>query len=270
MGIRNYSECTVRCYVSMLSQMSSYLDKSPDQVSRDEFKSYAYHLINDRGFSASSINILISAWRILQVDVLCRDWEAIRIKRARVKRQLPEVLSQHEVRMLLDSLTNVKHRTILSLTYSTGMRRAEAVQLKLGDISSERMVVRIVRGKGGKTREVPLPASLLEGLRDYYRQYRPEKYLFEGRDPGTPYSVESFGKVVKRAARSAGLRQNVSPHILRHCFASHMLERGLPLKRLQYLLGHSSLSTTFTYIHLLNPADSPVPDLLSTSADDRE
>jgi len=261
--IRNYSERTVRSYLTSISQLSIYYKTSPDKITRDQVKGYAYHLIHSQDASGSRINQLISAWKIFQVDVLGNPWEEFRLKRPRREKRIPQVLSQKEALALIGVLRNKKHRMILTLAYVTGIRRAELLHLRLKDIDSSRGVIRIIRGKGNKSREVAVPKILICHLREYYKDYRPKTYLFEGRTPGKPYSAESFQKIVKDAANKAGIKKNVSPHILRHSFATHMLEKGINLKHLQIILGHSAMKTTSIYLHLANPNPKDLPDLLS-------
>lgn len=260
--IRNYSERTVGNYVSAISQLSRFYKILPDKISRDQVKSYAYHLIHLKQVSTSSINQLISAWKIFQVDVLGNQWEDFQLKRPRRKKTIPQVLSQEEALRLIDTPKNMKHRMLLTLAYATGLRRSELLYLPLNHIDSSRGVVR-VNGKGNKFREVPTSNTLIIKLRQYYKNYRPQTYLFEGAVPGKPYSAESFSKIVKNAARKAGIKKNISPHILRHSFATHMLERGINLKQLQIILGHSAMKTTSIYLHLANPNPKDLPDLLS-------
>jgi site-specific recombinase XerD len=152
---------------------------------------------------------------------------------------------------------------ILKLAYATGLRRAELLALKPEHIDSARGVLRVIKGKGNKSREVPSPKSLIEELRQYYKSFRPKEYLFEGYKPGIAYSAASIGKIVKNAAVRAGIKKDISPHILRHSFATHMLEKGVNLKRLQIILGHSAMKTTSIYLHLANISSADLPDLLS-------
>lgn len=263
MRVRNYSERTVSSYIAAISQLSKFYKISPDKISGEQLKSYAYHLINSKQVSTSTINQLISAWKILQIDILGNEWEEFRLKRPRREKNIPQVLSQEEAHRLIDAQKNLKHRMILSVAYATGMRRAELIGLALKHIDSSRSVVRVIKGKGNKSREVPASTNLIGQLRNYYKYYRPKTYLFEGSKPGTPYSASSIQKIVKSAAAKAGIKKEISPHVLRHSFATHMLERGVNLKRLQIILGHSSLKTTSIYLHLANPDSADLPDLLS-------
>jgi integrase len=176
-------------------------------------------LIHSEHASVSRINQLISAWKIFQVDVLGNQWEELRLKRPRREKKIPQVLSQEEALALIGTLSNMKHRMILTLAYVTGIRRAELLNLKLKDIDSSRGVIRIIQGKGNKSREVPVSKILIGHLREYYKYYRPKTYLFEGM-PGKPYSASSVENITKKAAKKAGIKKEVSPHILRHSFAT--------------------------------------------------
>jgi len=264
MRIRNYSERTIRSYISILAQFSTYYKRSPDQLSLNQLKDYARYLLEVKKIAHSTINQLISAWKILQVDILGHPWEPFRLKRPRLQKRLPEVLSQAETKRLVNAPRNLKHRTLLQLTYLCGLRRSEVLHLQPGDIDAGRKVVRVVHGKGNKSREIPISLSFIEQLRAYYRLYRPKTYLFEGYVAGQPYSETSFSHVIKKAAQLAGIQKKVFPHVLRHCFATHLLERGLNLKRVQLLLGHNAMKTTSVYLHLAAPAEGEMPDLLDT------
>jgi len=261
--IRNYSERTVTSYLAAITNLSKYYKMSPDKISRDQIKSYAYHLIHSKQASTSTINQLISAWKILQVDVLENQWENFRLKRPKKEKRIPVVLSHEEAIKLVDAPANLKHRMVLKVAYATGLRRAELLALKLTHIDSPRKVLKVINGKGKKSREVPAPPTLIEQLREYYKYYRPHTYLFEGIKPGVPYSATSFQKIVKNAAAKARIKKNISPHILRHSFATHMLEKGINLKRLQLILGHNAMKTTSVYLHLADPDSTDLPDLLS-------
>ena len=187
MSIRNYSERTVSSYITSISQLSQYYKVSPDKISMEQLKSYAYHLIHSKQVSISTINQLISAWKIFQVDVLENQWEDFRLKRPRREKKIPVVLSPQEALALIDAPRNMKHSAILALTYATGLRKTEVLNLKLRDIDSARMVIRVIQGKGNKSREVPVPEILITHLRKYYRKYHPKTYLFESTIPGNPY-----------------------------------------------------------------------------------
>jgi integrase/recombinase XerD len=263
MRIRNYSERTVSTYISAIAKLAKYHNRSPESITCEQVKSYAYYLIHTKQVSVSSINQLISAWKIFQVDILGKQWEAFKLKRPRREKTIPQILSREEALRLIDIPKNLKHRMILKLAYATGLRRAELLNLTLKHIDSARNVVRVIKGKGNKSREVPAPSTLIGQLRQYYKYYHPKTYLFEGNKPGIPYSATSIGNIVKNAAAKAGIKKDVSPHILRHSFATHMLEKGVNLKRLQIILGHSAMKTTSIYLHLANISSADLPDLLS-------
>ena len=261
MEIRNYSPRTIKTYVSMIAGLSRFYKTSPDNLSTQQLKDYLHYRIQQEHVSHSTINQCIGAWRLLQVDILKRDWEEFKIKRPKTEKKLPVVLSRQEALRLINAPSNLKHIAILTLTYATGLRRGEVLNLKSEHIDADRNQILVVAGKGGKQRMVPISNSVLELLRAYYKKYRPEKYLFEGMKSGNSYSETSFEKIVKMATRKAGIKKRVSPHTLRHSFASHMLEKGLNLKKLQLMMGHSTMQTTAIYLHVTNTDTSIIPDL---------
>jgi site-specific recombinase XerD len=260
MRIRNYSERTIKSYICSVGQVARYYNLPPSQITIDQFKAHLHHLINNKNCSVSRINQDISAWKILQQDILGRTWEAVKVKRPRREKKLPVVLSMSEARAMINAPVNTKHRILLTLAYATGIRRNELLNITLKDIDRKRGVIKIA-GKGKKQREVPLSSNLLNLLEEYYRKYRPSEFLFEGHVPGKAYSAGSVAKIVKRAALKTDIKKNVSPHVLRHSYATHMLEKGVNLKRLQLLLGHSSMKTTSVYLHLADLDKAELPDL---------
>jgi integrase/recombinase XerD len=266
MQIRNYSPRTIQSYVSMIAGLSRYYNTSPDLLTTQQVKDYLHYRIQKQKVSVSTINQTIGAWRILQIDIMEREWPDFQIKRPRKEKKLPTVLSREEAIRLINALPNIKHRAILTLTYTTGLRRNEMLGLKLPHIDFDRNQIRVADGKGRKQRMVPVPDSVLSLLRDYCEAYRPKKYLFAGYgyETGKPYSASSFTNIVKRAALKAGITKVVSPHVLRHSFASHMLEQGLNLKALQMILGHHSMKTTAVYLHVTNHDNTIIPDLLES------
>jgi len=238
----------------MLVQLSRHYSQSPEQISIQQVKQYLYYCKEKRGLSTSFINQSISALKILRQDVLGISWnEDIKIKRPRKSHYLPDILSKQEVSQLIKVTYNPKHKAILALLYSTGMRKDELLHLRLSDIDSERMVIRIANGKGKRSRDTLLAVKALNLLRHYYANTprKPTTYVFEaGNKPGHPYSGSSVLKIVKRACLKAGIKKRISPHSLRHAFATHMLEQGINLKIIQKLLGHNSLSSTMVYVHV--------------------
>jgi integrase/recombinase XerD len=262
MRIRNYSEKSITSYLYSVQMVSDYFNLPPGRITIDQVKNYLYHLIDKEHCSTSKINQVISAWKILQQDILNRKWDGIRIKRPRRDKKLPIILSRDEALKLIDTPTNLKQRTILTLAYVTGIRRNELLTLTFHDIDRHRKVIK-VNGKGNKQREVSMPGNLLKLLVDYYKRYHPKRFLFEGFTPGVRYSSRSITNIVKSAALKAGIKKSISPHTLRHSFATHMLEKGVNLKRLQMLMGHNSIKTTSIYLHLANIDSVTLPDLTS-------
>ena len=268
MEIRNYSPRTISCYVSMLANAAKYFHLSPDILTIEQIKDYLQYCTKERGLSVSTINQTINAFRILFQDVLGMDWEKIKIKRPRKNKHLPDILSKEEIAKMLRSTINSKHKAIIAVLYSSGIRRAEFINLKISDIDSDRMLIRVRNGKGNKSRDTLLAHSTLELLRTYYCQYHPKEYLFESFRPGVVYSASSIKKVVQRAAQRAGVTKHICIHSLRHTFATHLLEQGVNLKVIQKLLGHTSMHSTAIYLHLakvdFKNVQSPIDQIQET------
>lgn len=195
-------------------------------------------------------NQTVCALRFLYGVSLGKEWDIKHIPFPKQDKKLPVVLSRGEVNRLLATVENLKHRTLLMTLYGTGLRLSEGLGLCIRDIDSQRMVLRVRQGKGHKDRYVPLGETLLEQLRVYWKQYRPAHWLFTGKDDSSPLTTGSVQRVCQRAAQKAGLRKRVTPHVLRHCFATHHLEAGKDLKTIQIWLGHRNLNTTSIYLHV--------------------
>lgn len=257
MELRNYSPRTISTYCHLLSSLQQALHVPLDAIDVDAFKAYLHKRITLEGISVSLINQSISAFKILQEDVLKRPWEPFRLKRPRREQKVPVVLSVGEVERIINGIINIKHRAIVMLAYSSGLRKAEVLQIKPGAIDSQRMQLRVVQGKGKKDRYSLLSVKALEFLRFYYRLHRPSRYLFEAQGrPGQPLSARTLDHIIKAGSAKAGIKKNVSFHTLRHSFATHLLEQGVNLRVIQSFLGHSSLKTTAVYLHVaqVNPA----------------
>lgn len=250
MRLRNYSDRTIKSYLSCISLASRNLSKSPDLISSEELKGYLLKRIDDEGLSPSSTNLIISAFRILTKEVLGRDWEQLKIRRPKKPKPIPVVFSKEEIGRILGVLKNRKHYCLVALTYGSGLRLSEVVQLRPDDLDSDRMQIRVRSGKGNKGRYTLLPRELLGKLRDYYRAYRPKEFLFEGRFAGKPYSFTSAQTVLRNALVKAHITKDASFHTLRHSFATHLLESGVNVRMIQELLGHRSLQTTTVYLHV--------------------
>ena len=250
MRYRNYSDYTVKHYCDSLARLSTHYHQSPDTLTREQFTGYLYYLVEEKQVSTATLNQLISAYKILVVDILRREWEDFSIKRPKLDRKLPVVLSQEEVKRILDSIGNLKHRTYLSLMYSCGLRLNELCNLKVSDIDSDRMQIHIRSGKGAKDRYVMLSEKILVMLRVYWKKYLPKIYLFEGATKGEAVSRRTVQHTFSEAVIKSGINKRPCIHTLRHSFATHLLENGTNLIAIQKLLGHSKVKTTTIYTHL--------------------
>jgi len=249
MQTRNYSPRSIETYVHMLHSLEEYHNISVDEISIDQVKDFLQHSIETKKISVSYINQVISAVKILQQDVLGNEWESIKIKRPRRVKKLPVVLSKEEVRSLIETTRNLKHRAILAVIYSAGLRISELASLRPSDIDSDRKQIKVL-GKGNKYRYTLLSENTRDMLRIYWCAYTPAQYLFEGQKKGHPVSQSTIQQVFKHACRKCGINKPASVHSLRHSFATHLLESGTNLKIIQSLLGHSSLRTTSIYLHV--------------------
>jgi len=225
---------------------------------------YLYYLVEEKRVSAVYLNQLLSAYKILIAEVLGREWEEFTVRRPKLEQKLPVVLSQKEVKQIIDSSSNLKHRTFISLIYSCGLRLSELSNLKLTDIDSTRMQIHIRSGKGAKDRYVMLSQKILLMLREYWKRYRPTEYLFEGETRGKAIAMRTIQAAFSRAVIRSGIKKRPCIHTLRHSFATHLLEKGVNLIAIQKLLGHNHIKTTTTYTHLQSsPASvkSPLDDI---------
>ena len=217
-------------------------------IDEEMIRKYLQNLVHE-GRSDSYINQSLNAIKFYYEIVEGMPNRFYSIERPQKKKSLPKVLSIQEVQAILSNTNNIKHKCILSLLYSAGLRRQELLNLKIEDIDSNRMVILVKSGKGFKDRLTILSEQVLEDLRMYYKQWKPKTYLFEGKE-GVPYSPESVRKILLRAAQKSGIRKAVTPHMLRHSFATHLLENGTDLRYIQTLLGHGSSKTTEIYTHV--------------------
>jgi site-specific recombinase XerD len=258
MQLRNYSKRTIDTYLHCLTALSRFYNKPPDQISPQEVSDFLHCSLQERKISTSTINQYISAFKVLRTEVLGEEWKEIKISRPRLDKKLPVVFSKEEVFQLLTATKNQKHRTILALAYSTGMRLEEVCNLRICDIDSQRMQIRVCCGKGKKDRYTILSERLINMLREYWRYYKPINFLFEGQINTLPISSRTVQTVFKNCIRKTGIRKEASFHTLRHSFATHLLEQGVNLRIIQSLLGHSSIKTTTIYTHLVNFSPSQV------------
>ena len=250
---RNYSSETTRAYLFAVKDFAGYFGKRPDKLGQEHLRQYQLHLLNDRKLAVETIAGRISALRFFLVKVLRRPYREIDLVYPKRPERLPVVLSEEEVARLIESAITSYHRVILMTLYGTGLRREELCRLKVSDIDSQRMVVHVRQGKGNKDRDVTLSPRLLEVLRAYWKWRKPKTYLFPSlyrKRPEQPIDSKTVWHAVREAARRAGIKKKVSPHLLRHSWATHLLERGADLKAIQVLLGHVDLEATTIYLHL--------------------
>jgi site-specific recombinase XerD len=262
--IRNYSPSTIKSYVSSIILLAKHFKKCPSKISSEELKDYLDILVST-GKSWATINQFISAVNRLHVDTLNNPYPMERIKRPRKQSKVPSILSVDEVKTIIDSIVNLKHKTIVMTIYSGGLRISELCHLRLSDIDSSRMRIIIRNAKGHKDREVILSAKLLVILRKYFIGYHPKTYLFNGMQHGSQYSNSSIRKILKRALTKCGIHKKVCVHTLRHSYATHLMDKGIDLRIIQSLLGHKSIKSTMRYCHLSKvkyaEVKSPLDDL---------
>jgi site-specific recombinase XerD len=249
--LKGYSAHTIKTYSSLFSQFLSYMSfVPPHKLSAGDVRAYLEFLLATKTLSQTYVNQVISSLKFYFRYVCPRsDIDFRGIPRPKRPERLPSVMSEDEVADLLNSVTNLKHRAVLSLIYGSGLRVSEAVNLTPTDIDSRRMLVTVRDGKGRKDRVTVLSERVLKLLREYYRAFRPRRWLFEG-EKGGRYHVRSVQNVFQHAKEKAGIKKEVSVHSLRHSFATHLLENGTDLRYIQELLGHKSSKTTEIYTHV--------------------
>ncbi|MDX2413984.1 MAG: site-specific integrase [Bacteroidales bacterium] len=249
---KRYSKSTYNIYTSYFQQFLEYFSgKDIKNLHHNQINDYLLELIKDKNISASQQNQRINAIKFYYEKVLGQEKTNYEIKRPKKERRLPTVLSKDEVLKILNSTNNLKHRTVLTTIYSGGLRRSELINLKVEDIDSGRKLIKICASKGKKDRYTLLSDTLLLLLREYYNEYRPKIWLFEGMS-GNQYSATSIENVFRKAVRNAGIKKYVTPHSLRHSFATHLLEQGTNLRYIQEILGHQDSKTTEIYTHVAN------------------
>ena len=247
--LRRYSINTVQTYVKFFEMFINHFnDRHPNLLGEIDVRTFLKKLIRENR-SNSYINQAINAIKFHYEVVLGMPNRYYDIERPRKEHRLPKIISREEVLAMIQSTGNLKHRCIIQLLYSSGLRRSELLNLRLTDIDSKRMVVNVTASKGNRDRITLLSSRALTDLRAYFLQYRPKTFLFEGAG-GSRYSAESVLKIVKLSARKAGIGKTVTPHMLRHSFATHLLESGTDLRKIQVLLGHGSTKTTEIYTHV--------------------
>jgi integrase/recombinase XerD len=272
---RNYSQTTVNSYLKIVEAFAKYFHRSPDQLGPEQIRTYQVYLLNERRLGVRTVGHCTAALRFFFCKTLKRAYPIEEVPYPKAPRRLPIILTREEAVRLIDSASNLFHRAMLITLYSTGMRRAELCHLKVEDIDSTRMLIRIRQGKGGKDRDVPLSPKVLETLREYWRWMKPKTYLFPGTVNGSradkPITPKVLWEACREAAQRAGITKAVRPHLLRHSFATHLLEGGADLPTVQALLGHADLKPTSIYLHLserhLRAAGTPLDNVELSSPD---
>lgn len=247
--LKKYANSTVKTYVTFFEMfINHFKEKRLETLDESDIRAFLQILIH-KNVSNSYLNQVINSIKFYYETVLGMPNRFYEIERPRKEHKLPKVISKEEVIAIIEHTNNLKHRCIVQLLYGSGLRRSELLNLKLNDIDSKRMLIRVEGAKGNKDRLTLLSNNALKDLRMYFKEWKPKEFLFEGRKGGK-YSPESVVQIVKQAANKAGIKQNVSPHILRHSFATHLLESNVDLRQIQVLLGHGSSKTTEIYTHV--------------------
>lgn len=268
MGIRNLSPATQYNYVNAVAKYALHFGKSPELLGPEHIRSYQVHLIQVKRVSWSVFNLSVCALRFLYRITLQKDWAVEHIPYPKKPKRLPEVLSLDEVFRFLEFITNLKYRAILMTAYAAGLRTSEVVKLRVKDIDSARMVIRVEQGKGGKDRYTILSPKLLDLLRLYYQAVGPSgEWLFPGKRPGTHVSPDRVEDACRQARQALGISKKVTVRMLRHCFATHLLDNGTNIRKIQILLGHRRLETTAIYTHVSNQSLAEVTSPLELLPD---
>ena len=250
MELRGLSPGTQKQYVHAVKSLALFYHRSADQISEEEIRRFLMYLIRERELSSGTIKGYLNGLKFFYAKTLQREWPVFELARPKQRNKLPVILSPDEVRRVLAHVRPLSARMTLTLIYACALRVSEAIHLQVQDIDSQRMVVHIRNGKGGKDRYVPLPQSMLELLRNYWRVRHPRPWLFPARNRETPRSRNGLARVFKNALRRSGIQKNATIHSLRHSMATHLLEKGVNLRVIQALLGHRSPRTTARYTHL--------------------
>jgi integrase/recombinase XerD len=263
---RRYSDRTITTYTEALKTFLTFYNQKPvAEIDNDDVIRYNNEYILNNNLSASYQNQIVNAIKLFFTTVRETKMDIDKIHRPKRDKLLPNVLSKEEVKMILYAHSNLKHKTMLSLIYACGLRCGELLALQPAHIDSKRNLILLKKAKGNKDRIVPLSPKILEMLRQYYKDYKPKNYLFEGQISGAPYDARSLQLVLKHALKKVGIQKPVTLHWLRHSFATHLLESGTDLRFIQELLGHSSSRTTEIYTHVstksIQQIKSPFDDL---------
>ncbi len=265
MSVRGLAEATRKSYLHAVSQLALFHNRRPDKLGKREVQAFLVHLVEDRKLSYGTCNGYVYGLRFFYCTTLGRDDLRFQIPTSREPSRLPSILSRAEVRALLEAAMNIRDRALLTTTYGAGLRVSEVIKLKISDIDATRMCIRIEQGKRRKDRYGLLSKGMCQELRNYWRICKPETWLFAGVNSGQPVSRTTAHHIFHAAKAKAGIKKEGGIHLLRHAFATHLLESGCDLHTIQRLLGHSSIRSTLRYFHLterrLMSTSSPLDDL---------
>lgn len=265
MLIRNLAPRTQESYLDHITQLAKYFNTCPSKLGPSEIRDFQIHLLKERKICPARMVQVVSALRFLYKKTLKYEWPVEAIPFPRTGSKLPVVLSRDQVALFLRSIRNLKHRTALTACYACGLRAAEAVHLRIEDVQSSRRLLKVQYGKGRRERYVPLTPKLLQLFREYWKEYRPDPWLFPGRDPQQPMGTANLRHACRKVVEESKDLPRIYPHCLRHSYATHLLEDGVDLRTIQVLLGHSRIATTAIYTKVsekrLHQATSPFESL---------
>lgn len=265
MRLRNYSKDTEKAYRHQLKYFLNFLDKRPEEVGWEEVREYLVYLNEEKQVSKSSFKQAIAALRFMFEYSLGKEWIKNRIVYPKSSKYVPSILNKRELNKLFSCVKELKYKTVLYCCYGSGLRLSEALNLKVSDIESNEMRLRIRSGKGGHERYAMLSPQLLELLRDYWKEEKPRDWLFPGQQKCNHVHSGVIQRACSKAGRFAGIKKRVFPHMLRHSFATHLLEQGTDLRLIQELMGHSCINSTMVYLHLttkrFRKVSSPIDQL---------
>jgi site-specific recombinase XerD len=247
--LRGATTRTQETYLREVSNLAKYFNRSPEELGEDELKEYMLYLMKERHLSDGTYRFYVAALKFLYRTTLKREWMVDKLKCPKRRRKLPIVLDLSEVESLFSVTKNLKHKAMLMITYSSGLRVSETARLRMTDIDGKRMTVRIRQGKGGDRYSI-LSQTALEQLRQYWKKYRPTKWLFDGQKKDDHITTNSIQQLFYKAKKLARITKPASVHTLRHSFATHLIEAGTSLHHVQLLLGHRSPTTTTVYLHV--------------------
>jgi integrase/recombinase XerD len=250
MELRGFAKSTQRTYLAHMKRFYHFCGKHPDSTGYDEVRAFLHHAIKARKLSSAYVNSAYGAIKFYFQSVLCRELNMLHVPRVKKKSSLPTICTQQEVLRIIDATSNLKHKAILSTVYSAGLQVSEVAHLQISDIHSANMRILIRQAKGNKDRYTLLSKNNLLLLRQYWKQYRPNLWLFPGIPDTKPIATRTIQEIFKKSRIAAGISKKVSIHTLRHCFATHLLNHGADILQIKELLGHADIQTTSMYLHL--------------------